>query len=195
MNIVISNLVLQFEQIYMVLNEHYYQSKLPSVKFFVAKLNRNKYNYFSLSGNNFMGYKMSTDMIKISDTTPNIIAGLLHEMAHLYDLENGIKDSSGTNNAYHNKRFKETAESHGLIIEHSTRYGWIITRPSLELLDFIDLQGWQIIQIQGYGKPLKTSTHIRKYICPCCKNSVRASKAVNILCGDCMKKMEPDPKE
>ena len=86
MNIVISNLVLQFEQIYMVLNEHYYQSKLPSVKFFVAKLNRNKYNYFSLSGNNLMGYKMSTDMIKISDTTPNIIAGLLAGLSQDHPL-------------------------------------------------------------------------------------------------------------
>ena len=134
-------------------------------------------------------------------------------MAHLYNLENGIKDTSGSNNAYHNKAFKHTAESHGLIIEHSARYGWTITSPSLELLDFIDLQGWQAIQMTegltwadmtgtgtgsrtpgaangGADKPPKKPTHIRKYICPCCKNSVRASKAVNILCGDCMIKME-----
>ena len=42
----------------------------------------------------------------------------------------------------------------------------------------------------GADKPPKKPTHIRKYICPCCKNSVRASKAVNLICGDCMEKME-----
>ena len=31
----------------------------------------------------------------------------------------------------------------------------------------------------------------RKYICPCYHQSVRATKVVNILCGDCMQKMEP----
>ena len=37
------------------------------------------------------------------------------------------------------------------------------------------------------GKPKKTST--RKYVCPCCGNSVRATKDINIICGDCMEVM------
>ena len=41
-------------------------------------------------------------------------------------------------------------------------------------------------QTEGGKRPSST----RKYICPCCKNSVRATKAVNIICGDCMEKME-----
>lgn len=36
--------------------------------------------------------------------------------------------------------------------------------------------------------PKRSST--RKYVCPCCGNSVRATKAVNLICGDCMEKME-----
>ena len=35
--------------------------------------------------------------------------------------------------------------------------------------------------------PKPSST--RKLICPCCGNSVRATKAVNIICGDCMERM------
>lgn len=32
--------------------------------------------------------------------------------------------------------------------------------------------------------------NVRKYQCPKCGNSVRATKEVNIICGDCMIKME-----
>lgn len=39
---------------------------------------------------------------------------MLHEMAHIYNAQNNIKDTSrfGT---YHNKKYAQTAESHGLI--------------------------------------------------------------------------------
>ena len=43
---------------------------------------------------------------------------MLHEMAHLYNLENGIKDTSRAG-TYHNAKFKATAEEHGLICERS----------------------------------------------------------------------------
>ena len=79
-------------------------------------------------------------------------------------MVNGIKDTSGSANAYHNKRFKETAESHGLIIEHHAKYGWTVTSPSLELLDFIELQGWQAIQMtegQSWQDMIGTGTGSR----------------------------------
>ena len=47
---------------------------------------------------------------------------MLHEMAHLYNLNHGIKDVSN-NGYYHNKKFKETAEAHGLAISHHHTYG------------------------------------------------------------------------
>ncbi|MFR6368266.1 MAG: hypothetical protein ACLUOA_05185 [Gemmiger formicilis] len=43
----------------------------------------------------------------------------------------------------------------------------------------------------GTAPKTKKPSSTRKYICPCCHQSVRATKAVNILCGDCMEKMEP----
>lgn len=36
----------------------------------------------------------------------------------------------------------------------------------------------------------KRPSSTRKLVCPCCGLSVRATKTVNILCGDCMQKME-----
>ena len=33
---------------------------------------------------------------------------------------------------------------------------------------------------------------VRKYVCPDCEASVRATKAVNVVCGDCMKQMQEE---
>ena len=130
----------------------------------------------------------------------NVAATLLHEMVHLYCYENGIKDTS-RGFTYHNKRFKAAAESHGLIVAHHEKYGWSITSPSDALLDFILETGltdilifrneYSGISVFGTGThssngpvlPKKSSS--RKYICPCCRNSVRATKLVNIGCLDC----------
>jgi len=67
-------------------------------------------------------------------------------MVHEYCMETGIKDTSN-NGVYHNRRFKEQAEAHGLTVEHHEKYGWTITSPSEELLGFIIFQGWQDIQM------------------------------------------------
>ena len=104
-----------------------------------------------------------------------------------------------------NKRFKAAAEQRGLTVTHSDKYGWSHTEPTEELLDFVIENGLTDILInrneQGYfrvgggtgthsggveitGKPPRTSS-TRKYICPCCGSSVRATKAVNIGCLDC----------
>jgi ribosomal protein S6 len=44
-----------------------------------------------------------------------VAATMLHEMAHLYDLTYRIKDVRN-NGYYHNMKFKETTEAHGLHI-------------------------------------------------------------------------------
>ena len=47
------------------------------------------------------------------------VAGtLLHEMVHLYNQQRGVQDCSRSG-YYHNKSFKEAAESHGLIVTKS----------------------------------------------------------------------------
>lgn len=42
--------------------------------------------------------------------------------------------------------------------------------------------------VVGGGKEPRKSS-IRKLVSPCCGQSVRATRAINILCGDCMEKM------
>lgn len=139
----------------------------------------------------------------------NVVATMVHEMVHLYNLAHGVQDCS-RGGMYHNKRFKEEAEKRGLIIDHHDKYGWTITEPSNRLMEYILEQEWSEIRmnrgfnwtpppstggkagnggitITGTGTPKKSST--RKLICPCCGNSVRATKAVRIKCMDCDEQM------
>jgi hypothetical protein len=126
--------------------------------------------------------------------TANVIATLVHEMTHMYCDQNGIKDTS-RNGTYHNSRFKQEAEKRGLSIEYDKRIGWSITQPTKELRSLCARQHWngKLTAHRSWTpkdpkEPKPSST--RKYICPCCGNSVRATKAVNIICGDCQETMQ-----
>ena len=136
----------------------------------------------------------------------NILASLLHEMVHEYnDIVLNEQDTSN-NGVYHNKIFKREAEAHGLIVTRSEKYGYSRTEPADCLLDFVlfhdELREIELCRANpslvsvGIGThtgnsngltPTGTNSnsHHRKYVCPCCGNSVRATKAVNIACLDC----------
>lgn len=48
---------------------------------------------------------------------------LLHEMVHLQNLQDNVQDTSRSGSC-HNRKFKETAEAHGLTVEKGEKYGW-----------------------------------------------------------------------
>lgn len=133
------------------------------------------------------------------------VATLVHEACHLYALQNDIKDTSNRG-VYHNKRFKQVAEEIGhLHIEKHDKYGWTLTYPTEDTIDFIIKYGFEDIQLvrgsqisfTGIGGakagnggatiPPKTRkpSSTRKYICPCCGNSFRATKELRVKCMDC----------
>jgi len=131
----------------------------------------------------------------------DVVATMLHEMVHLYNMAVGVQDTS-RGGAYHNKRFKAAAEQRDLLISYDPRIGWSITKPTDKLLAFILEQGWgeihmnrnEGLMIRGGGTPSGSpgtasttgkGSNSRKYQCPCCGCSVRATKAVNVACLDC----------
>lgn len=137
------------------------------------------------------------------------VATLLHEMCHMYnDTVLHIQDTSN-GGFYHNRRFKATAESVGLIVTKSERYGWAHTDPSDSLLEWIiehDVEEIRInrnessgIRITGGnnaasgGATITTTgtarTHNYRYECPCCHAVARSGKPLNLICGDCMQAM------
>lgn len=123
---------------------------------------------------------------------------MLHEMIHLYDLENGIQDCS-RGGTYHNKRFKEAAQEHGLIVEATEKYGFAKTYLSDEakkiIEDFKGKSAFVLFRESGRKsekKTTKSKSGSRKYICPCCGTIVRATKEVKIICADCNELMEEE---
>ena len=129
---------------------------------------------------------MSAEYLTRSDM--EIVTTLLHEMIHLYCSQRGIKDTSRSG-TYHNERYKAAAEAHGLTIEKNEKYGWhdsTLAEPDIMVLLKVNRQAFKVAREAaqgGTGGKKKSST--RKYICPMCGNSVRATKEVNIRCIDC----------
>jgi hypothetical protein len=120
-----------------------------------------------------------------------VTATLLHNMVHLYNALNGIQDCS-RGGQYHNIKFKGCAEQHGLIVEKSDFNGFSKTFLTTETQDFVEsleLPAFELFRNFEKKAPSNPSS-TKKYECPDCQISVRATKEVNILCEDCDMKMK-----
>lgn len=123
-----------------------------------------------------------------------IAATMLHEMVHLYCMQEGIKDTSRSG-YYHNEKFRDAAAAHHLITTQSDKVGW----NDSELDEYA--QKWitqnctfTSVRIRKDTPPPKAErekkpSSTRKYICPMCGMSIRATKEVRILCMDCNAQM------
>jgi len=194
-------------KVFDLLNAEFFESELSRPTITIQSTPK-AYGHFSLREDTWISKLGGTHEINIGAGTlsrpiEEVAATLLHEMVHYYNHVVGVQDCS-RGNTYHNRRFKETAEAHGLIVTHSEKYGWSHTTPSDRLLEFIldnDLTDILIsrneyasFRITGTGThngaptvggitPRTSSS--RKYVCPCCGMSVRATKVVNVACMDC----------
>ena len=197
-------------KIFDLLNKRYFESSLSRPTITIQSTPK-AYGHFSLRKDTWISKLGGTHEINIGAGTLNmpiedITATLLHEMVHYFNFENGVQDCS-RGGTYHNRRFKEAAEQRDLIVEHHEKYGWTITSPSEALLNFVIENGLTDILIfrnESYGLRVGgTGTHsgadgtpttkpssTRKYVCPCCGMSVRATKEVRIMCMDCGRQME-----
>ena len=125
-----------------------------------------------------------------------IAATMIHEMCHQYASVHNMQDTSRAGN-YHNKLFKKIAETHGLTVECVQTIGWSHTELTDEtaalIAEFVKDNPDSVIYRLPVmkGQCVKTSS-TRKYICPVCGQSVRATKTVNIMCADCNELMQEE---
>lgn len=147
-------------------------------------------------------YELNIGAGTLNRPIENIVGTMVHEMVHIYHLMHNIQDTS-RGGSYHNKKFKEKAESVGLIIDYDSRIGWSITSVSDDLFQYVCSQDWDDISMyrQEYT-PLSVAvggnsankggdddeapkvnrpSSTRKYECPNCKLSVRATRDVAIM--------------
>jgi uncharacterized protein YlaI len=129
----------------------------------------------------------------------DIAATLLHEMCHQWAKVNGFQDTARSG-SYHNKLFRKIAEDHGLDVEYVHGRGWTATALSeatKELLQsFFKEYPFVLIYREKPIKPKRVrDVTIRKYVCPDCEIYIRTTKEVNVICGDCMKRMQEEIKK
>lgn len=117
---------------------------------------------------------------------------LLHEMVHLYNLMQDVQDCS-RGGTYHNRKFKEAALAHGLECSQTEKYGWSTTKLTDDTAAFVVSLGVSSFSMYR-SKPTKASkkSNTRKYTCPCCGMSVRATKDVMVKCAVCDVLMEKE---
>ena len=193
------------ENAYVALNNKFLGGQLPPVIITIQSSPR-AYGHYTTWENTWVGEGQGFHEINIGAETldrdaSEVLATLSHEMVHHYCAVNNIKDTS-RGGTYHNKTFKEVAEGTGaILVDYDPRIGYSPTRPTDALIAFIEEQGWtgvnlsrqSILGLPG-GKGRGRSNGVRKYVCPNCHCSVRATKAVNIGCLDCGTVMELEEK-
>ena len=153
-------------------------------------------------------YELNIGAEHLTRPIEEVTATIIHECTHLYCLMHNIQDTSNRG-IYHNKKFKQIAEEKGkLKIERHDVYGWTLTSPTEETMNFCIENGFEDIAVNrgftfnigkliggnedtkedgenGEEKPKTKTSSTRKYICPHCHNSFRATKDINVICGDC----------
>ena len=196
-------------KVFDLLNAEFFESTLSRPTITIQSTPK-AFGHFSLRDDTWISKNGQSHEINIGAGTlarpiEEVAATLLHEMVHYFNYVNGIQDCNRSN-TYHNRRFRDAAESHGLIVAHHSKYGWTITSPSDRLLQFCldnDLSDILINRNEffTYGgisggthtptppTTISKTSSTRKYLCPCCGNSVRATKLVNIACLDCQQQM------
>lgn len=204
----ISEVTRFLENAYDVLNVRYFEGMLPEVVITVQSSPRayGHYTPYDAWKEQEVGYReINIGAERLNRPIEDTIATLIHEMVHHYCAMNGIKDTS-RGGTYHNKRFKAECEKRDLVIGYDSKIGHSPTSPSDGLIAFIEEQGWSGIdlsRVSGTGLSVGPSggnmggnmggsskRSVRKYQCPVCGCSVRATKAVNVGCLDCGTEME-----
>lgn len=203
----------ELQRAYRALNKEYFAGELEDVIITIqTDPSRSAYAWISVGkvwNDKTENYYHEINMVAeyLNRPAEEVVASLLHEMCHLYNMQKGIQDTS-RNGSYHNKAFAETAEAHGLNVAKGQKYGYCITTPSISLKAWVEENTrkgcFRFARVATWkdgtpktgkgedqeGRPAtekKGKSNIIKYVCPKCGMIVRTSKDADgkIMCVDC----------
>ena len=126
-------------------------------------------------------FRIRSDLL--NSVNDKIVAMFLHAMVHLYNQMHDIEDTS-RGRTYHNTLFRDAAEKHGLQVMRTDRHGWSETSLRPDLIEYARTLPISFSLFRP-SAAVASRQRVRKYMCPVCRCSVRATKEVHITCTDC----------
>lgn len=183
---------------YNKLNERFYNNELPEVMIVIFETAKaNAYGWFTPS-KVWTDKEGTTEMHEIAMSAEymnrswiDVMQTLHHEMIHLYNHINGVKDTS-RNNRYHNGKFKAACLAHGFeyqITEPDAKIGWsqaVLTKETQEIIanEFgLNPDAFKLARAIAQKAPTKRNRS--KYQCIECDYSLRGKSGLSITCNEC----------
>lgn len=182
-------------------NDYFFSSKLPEPAITIqTKGKRNALGWCSTDNDRWKSedekikrYEINISAEHINRPIVETMDTLLHEMVHLYNMENGVQDCS-RGGSYHNKRFKEASERFGFYYDMEKpdkKHGWSFSKLKPETVKLIeswpiDKESFSLARKVFTKEGGKKKSNSFKLECPSCETKVRASKeGVKIKCAEC----------
>lgn len=194
-------LVKAFEKAFSIVNLTFYNNELESPVITIQQGAKERaYGWVSVAKvwheekhGDFRELNISSEYLKRDFS--DVVTTLMHECVHIKNLQDGVQDTA-RRGIRHNKNFAETAEKHGLQGYKPDDYDSVgfrvrMTEETASLVEsglFDDLKAsLTMFRDETKKKQAKRASRsqVFKYVCPCCGNSVRATKMLNIGCFDC----------
>ena len=135
-----SRLAMYLEKLYDRLNKDFFSGELERPVITIQSTARayghyTLYDAWSVKGEGYRELNIGAGTL--DRPIENVLATLLHEMCHQYnDVVLNVQDCS-RGGTYHNKLFQKTAETHGLTVHKTEKYGYSRTEPSDTLLEWM----------------------------------------------------------
>jgi len=176
-------------------NTHFWNEELPEVIITFVPTRRFLGHLSSypawVSDDDDPKYELNISAYTISSPPEEICSTLLHEQCHLYCRIHDIKETSN-NHRYHNKRFKEVAEAHGLIISYDPSIGWSPSELNSKAKAYVKRLN---IKQFGYKKEyFYKGSNLKRFSCPICHGpAVYSVIPQDVLCANCKVPLEYMP--
>lgn len=193
-----SAVIHRLEELFDILNALYFEDKLPKAVITVQSTPK-AYGHCTTKkiwASETEGmYEINIGAEFLNRAAEETAATMCHEMVHLYCIINDIADTC-QKGRYHNKTFKQEAESRDLDIEYNRTIGYSITSPTAAFKEKLAEAGFKLDArfarkvMTGVTRVSRTKQH--KYVCPYCGQTVKSTAELNLICGDCHEVMECD---
>jgi len=187
----------EIKRSFVVINKHLFEGSLPEPVLIVQASHRAKMGamgWFTLgklwvnkeTGERFNEITICSETL--TQPLNTILEVLVHEMVHLYCMVNNIQDCG--RGGYHNKQFKKYAEKFLLKTNDvpDKRYGYGYTKPTQELIDFIEMIGidedaFNLGEVAPKVAAKRYPMHV--YDCKCGASFKTSALLAAIKCGKC----------